>query len=85
MNLVPFGTSTESVLPLKRVTFDEQRDVRLFSQDSLTIEYRDFTQVCADISKHLSTLTPTTWLMANCASIDHSLKEVFYRLSLLLL
>ena len=80
LNLVPVGTSTESVLPLKRsVTFDEQRVVRLYSPDSLVIEHRDFTQVCANISKHLSTLKPTTYLMANCASIDHSLKEVFYQ------
>ena len=80
LNLVPVGTSTESDLPPKRsVSFDINRDVRLFSPDSLVHEHRDFSQVCNDITKHISELVPTTYLMANCASIDHSLKEVFYQ------
>ena len=77
---VPVWTSTELDPPRKRtVTFDRVRDVRLFSQDSLTIEHKDFMQVCAKISKHISELKPTTYLMANVASIDHSLKEIFYQ------
>ena len=55
------------------------RDVRLFSPDSLVIEHSDFSQVCNDIGKHIFELVPTTYLMANCASIDLSLKEVFYQ------
>ena len=50
-------SSTELLPPRKRtITFDRVRDVRLFSQDSLTIEYKDFTQVCAKIDKHISEL-----------------------------
>ena len=79
MDLVPVGTSTESDPPKKSsVTFDRNRDVRLFSRDSLVTEHKDFTQVCATISKHISELKPTTYLMTNIASIDHSLKGIFY-------
>ena len=53
--------------------------MHLFCQDSLTTEFKDFTQVCSKISKHISGLKPKTYLMANVASLDHSLKEVFYQ------
>ena len=80
LDLVPVGTSTESDLPPKcSVSFDTTREVRLFSPDSLVSEHIDFSQVCATISKHISALKPTIYLMANCASIDQSLKDVFYQ------
>ena len=80
LNLVPIGTSAGSdPLPRKSVSFDSHRDVRFFSLDSLVDEHSDFSQVCTDIEKYISELVPTTYIMANCASIDHSLKEVFYQ------
>ena len=65
--------------PRKTVSFDTHRDVRLFALDSTVNEHRDFSQVCTDIENHVSELTPKTYLMANICSIDHSLREVFYK------
>ncbi len=68
-------------IPRKTVSFDTHRDVRLFTLDSTVNEHRDFSQVCTDIEHHISELVPKTYLMANSASIDHSLREVFYKAS----
>ena len=68
--------------PRQRViSFDKVRDIRIFSQDSLTTEFKDYTQVCLQIDRYKSKLKPVTYLMANVASLDHSLKEVFYQSS----
>ena len=73
-------SSIELLPPRTRViSFDKVRDVRLFSKDSLTTEFKDFTQVCSTINKHISKLRPVTYLMANVASLDHSLKQVCYQ------
>jgi hypothetical protein len=80
--LVPCETSPDSdLLPRKTVSFDIHRDVRLFTSDSTVYEHRDFSQVCTAIEQHISALVPKTYIMANCASIDHSLREVFYQAS----
>ena len=63
------------------MTFDAQRDVRLFTLDSKVEEHQTFTQVCTDIEQHISKLVPKTYIMASCASVDHSLREVFYEAS----
>ena len=61
------------------MSFDTHRDVRLFTLESTVNEHKDFSQVCTDIENHVSELTPKTYLMANICSIDHSLREVFYK------
>jgi hypothetical protein len=53
----------------------------LFKIGSRVIEHKDFSQVCTEIEKHISKLVPKIYLMAGCASLDHSLKEVFYNAS----
>ena len=68
-------------LPKKTVSFDTHRDVRVFTPYSTVYQHSDFTQVCSSIKQHKSTLTPIVYIMAQCASIDHSLKEVFYKAS----
>jgi hypothetical protein len=81
-SLVPSETSPElDPLPRKTVSFDSHRDVRLFTLDSTVYEHRDFSQVCTALEQHISELVPKTYIMANCASIDHSLREVFYQAS----
>jgi hypothetical protein len=81
-SLVPSETSPGlDPLPRKTVSFDTHRDVRLFTLDSTVNEHTDFSQVCTDFEQHISELVPRTYLMANCASIDHSLREVFYKAS----
>ena len=66
---------------LRVISFDKVRDIRIFHKDSLTTEFKDYTQVCSQIARYKSSLKPITYLMANIASLDHSLKEVFYQSS----
>ena len=75
--LVP--SQSPSKLHRKSISFDTHRDVRLFSIGSTVSEHENFTQVCDEIEKHISKLIPQVYLMAGCASLDHSLKEVFYK------
>jgi len=64
---------------LRVISFDKIRDIRIFQQDSLTTEFKDYSQVCDHIARYKASLRPVTYLMANVASLDHSLKEVFYQ------
>ena len=80
--LVPSQSPSKLDLPHRRsISFDTHRDVRLFSIGSTVSEHENFTQVCDEIEKHISKLVPKVYLMAGCASLDHSLKEVFYKTS----
>ena len=63
------------------MSFDKHRDVRLFKPNSTVYQHSDFSQVCTSIEQHKSTLTPKVYIMVHCASIDHSLREVFYQAS----
>jgi hypothetical protein len=80
-SLVPSQTSPKLDLPARSVSFDTHRDVRLYQLGSKVSEHENFTQVCTDIEKYISKLVPKVYLMAGCASIDHSLREVFYKTS----
>jgi hypothetical protein len=80
-SLVPSQTSPKLDLPPRSVSFDTYRDVRLYQIGSTVSEHENFTQVCTEIEKHISKLVPRIYLMAGCASLDHSLKEVFYKTS----
>ena len=55
--------------------------MRLFTLNSTVYEHKDFSQVCTAIEKHISELVPKTYIMADCARLDHSLREVFYQAS----
>ena len=55
--------------------------MRLFTLNSTVYEHKDFSQVYTAIEQHISELVPKTYIMANCASLDHSLREVSYQAS----
>jgi len=64
---------------LKVISFDKVRDIRIFQHNSLATEFKDYSQVCNTIDNYKASLRPVTYLMATVASLDHSLKEVFYQ------
>jgi hypothetical protein len=80
-SLVLSQTPPELGLPTRNVSFDTHRDVRLYQLGGKLSEYENFSQVCTDVETYISKIEPKVYLMASIASIDHSLKEVFYKAS----
>jgi hypothetical protein len=77
-SLVLSQNPPEVGLPNRSISFDTHRDVRLYQLGGKLSEYENFSQVCTDVEEYVSKIEPRVYLMASIASLDHSLKEVFY-------
>ena len=64
----------------KVVKFANTRDICLFTQDAPSTDLQQtFSQVCSKVESSLKQIKPTLYIMSQVCSLDHSLREVFYR------
>ena len=64
----------------KVVKFANTRDICLFTQKAQSTDLQQiFSQVCSKVESSLKQLKPTLYIMPQVCSLDHSLKEVFYK------